>query len=98
MIFLVSYDRHRQRLTQPLETFEDEERGVARKRRLELQPQVGDDFDRYEIVMLEAPHQRDIELTHARYFAKGEHVMIAAAQAESREVAARLLKQEDKRP
>ncbi len=68
MIFLVAYDRQERRLTQPVEEFPAEKRGLARRRRLEVQMSLPRNTGRYEVVLLEADSRKDIEETHARYF------------------------------
>jgi hypothetical protein len=89
MIFLVSYDRKSQRLTQPLESFEPSERLSARQRRRDVQrglPVVEGRLEegRYEVVLLEAADEVSIRKTHARYFADSEHALIEDARREIR--------------
>jgi hypothetical protein len=68
MIFLIAYDRRTQRLMQEVETFSDEQREDAYRRRLEAELALPKEEDRYEVVLLEGRSREAIELTHARYF------------------------------
>ena len=84
MIFLVSYDRKTQRLTQLLETVDTGERSSARRRRLDTQRSLPLEEGRYDVVLLEASDEEVIRKTHARYFADSEHALIEDARREIR--------------
>jgi hypothetical protein len=90
MIFLISYDRRTQRLTEPVETFDSSERSSARRRRHEIQLGLPVEVGRYEVVLLEASDEQAIRKTHARYFADSEHALIEDARREIRDQEAAL--------
>lgn len=67
MIFLISYDRQTQSLMRPVESFTEDERAEARRRRFEVQLALPEEQGRYEVVLLEASSDRDIRQTHALF-------------------------------
>ncbi len=90
MIFLISYDRQTQSLMRPVESFTEDERAEARRRRFEVQLALPEEQGRYEVVLLEASSDRDIRQTHARYFASNEEPLSAAVKADVRKMSAQL--------
>jgi len=86
MIFLIAYDRRTQTFTRPMESFTDEERVEARRRRFDVQQALPSEQGRYEVVLLEASSEADIRQTHARYFAPDERSLIEAAKANLRDM------------
>jgi hypothetical protein len=79
MIFLISYDRRTQSLTQAVEVFADAQRDEAYRRRLEAELELPKEEQRYEVVLLEGPSREAIEVSHARYFF-GPHELIESAR------------------
>jgi hypothetical protein len=67
MIFLVEYDRQRGELVD-FTVFPDERREAAENARLSLEVALNRSGVVREVVLLEAPSERALCLTHRRYF------------------------------
>ena|ERR1700726_965289 len=93
MIFLVAYDRRTQQLVQNVEEFQDDRRGDAYQRRLEVELALPKDEGHYEVVLLEADSREVIERTHARYFF-GTGALVESAKDELTKTVERLHKKE----
>jgi hypothetical protein len=70
MIFLVKYDRSRKRL-ESLKPYDDESRAEANRDRLEAElQQFGQEQQKLEVVLIDAPDESRMRETHAHYFQK----------------------------
>jgi hypothetical protein len=78
MIFLVDYDRQRGQLVD-LRVFPVERREEAENARLELELALNRSDVVREVVLLEAPSERALRLTHRRYFEEAAGLMDAPA-------------------
>ena len=77
MIFLIEYDRRkRERLT--FETFDDADRSVAQKKRLDLELKLNRGKIDHEVVILEAPSEDALRQTHQRYFEDLDDILKSA--------------------
>lgn len=82
MIFLIEYDRQRGNLV-GLRAFPDEARDAADCARLELELALNRSRVVREVVLLEAPSESALRLTHRRYFEQAAgltHVPVTNAQ------------------
>ena len=67
MIFLIRYNRREGRIVS-LDVFDDHAKVTAENRRLELELQLNRSSISDEVVLLEAPSEAALRLTHRRYF------------------------------
>lgn len=67
MIFLIEYDRQHGSLLN-LSIFADGDRAIADTARLELELALNRSGIRREVVLLEAPSEEALRITHRRYF------------------------------
>ena len=67
MIFLIEYDRQRERKLK-FEKFKNSERIKAQKRRLEIELNLNRKKINHEVVLLEATDESRLQHTHKRYF------------------------------
>ena len=67
MTFLIEYDRPSGTLVQVKE-FDESQRDVARRTRLDLELRLNREGSQHEVVILEAPNEEALRLSHARYF------------------------------
>ena len=73
MIFLIEYDRPRRQIL-TFEEYDDTQRDVADRRRLELELRTGHDRNR-EIVSLQAADEDALRRTHRRYFETAREII-----------------------
>ena len=67
MIFLIEFDRPSGTLVK-FRKFPDSEREAARRERLDLELELNREGNEHEVVILEAPNEEALRLTHGRYF------------------------------
>ena len=67
MIFLIEYDRKKQRLIK-FEKFKNDERMKAEKKRLQIELDLNQNKIDHEVVLLEADSKANLRRTHSRYF------------------------------
>jgi len=67
MIFLIEYDRPRGQIV-TFKTFNDRERAIAERLRLEMELDLNRRRVNHEVVLLEATSKRALRVTHRRYF------------------------------
>ena len=67
MLFLIEYDRHEGKLVR-IKTFENGENNTAEGVRLDLELELNRKGSEHEVVLLEAPSEDALRLTHRRYF------------------------------
>jgi hypothetical protein len=68
MLFLIEYDRSRASVAE-ITPFDDSERELAENARLNLELKLHRQGVRKEVVLLEAPSEQALRITHRRYFA-----------------------------
>ena len=81
MIFLIEYDRRHGQLAN-LTVFPDEHREAAENARLELELELNRTGVLREVVLLEAPSERALRLTHRRSFEQLSDLIEAPASIE----------------
>jgi hypothetical protein len=67
MIFLIEYDRPKGGIITFL-PFSDSDRSKAESKRLEIELELNRKSIGHEVVLLEAATEKDLRLTHRRYF------------------------------
>ena len=67
MVFLIRFDRRKQRILL-FKRFDEAQRADAERLRLDLEIEVNRSKLDHEIVLLEAQSEEDIRRTHRRYF------------------------------
>src|SRR6266540_3324650 len=67
MLFLIEYDRSRGTVVS-MRTFDDSQRQSAEDARLSLELKLNRERVQQEVVLLEAPTEEALRLTHRRYF------------------------------
>lgn len=78
MLFLIEYDRRNRRLL-TFETFENDARLLAQKKRLELELSLNRCKIDHEVVILEAPNEDALRTTHQRYFEGFDEIIKSAS-------------------
>jgi hypothetical protein len=73
MLFLIRYDRRKGRIVL-LEKFEEQQKTTAERQRLELELDLNRKGVRDEIVLLEAPSEDALRVTHRRYFQTAQEI------------------------
>jgi hypothetical protein len=82
MIFLIEYDRSRGRLL-TFRKFQDDDRGLAEKLRLDIElARVTNESNR-EVVLLDAASEEALRITHRRYFQNPREIVETARKAAS---------------
>jgi hypothetical protein len=77
MIFLIEYDRRRGRLV-TFETYDNADRAVAERARVELELPRSKRGAPHEVVLLEAETEAALRLTHRRYFQSAREIIEAS--------------------
>jgi hypothetical protein len=67
MVFLIEYDRSSGTLVQ-FKEFDESQRDVARRTRLDLELRLNREGSDHEVVILEASNEEALRISHARYF------------------------------
>ena len=77
MLFLIEYDHDRGEII-TFRTFDDSERGIAERERLELELELNRRGVEREVVILEAATEEAVRRTHRRYFENLEELLKAS--------------------
>jgi hypothetical protein len=78
MLFLIEYDRPRGTVAK-ITVYQDSERGLAEKARLDLELELHSQGIEKEVVLLEAPSEAALRVTHRRYFEDLEELARSSA-------------------
>jgi len=73
MLFLIRYNRREGRIVS-LDSFQEREKTTAENRRLELELDLNRKGVRDEVVLLEAPSEDALRITHRRYFENARQI------------------------
>ena len=80
MIFLIEYDRRKQRLIK-FDRFKNSQRTIVEKTRLDLELNLNQKSIQHEVVLLEATNEKMLRRTHRRYFESVRELRDSATQS-----------------